>query len=271
MELGIGILIFILVFVVAFSMTLVGKGGGNFYVLILIFAAIPLEEAATTGQFILFCASFAGIIVFSKTKAVQWKLAIPIAILVAISAFAGGFLSHFFDEIILKFIFALLLVVSGIVMLVPYKPKEPVKGSDIRENRFGHLIISTVDMGEIDLNLLMVVPITLTTGFFSGMLGISGGSFMVPMLVLSCGIPMKTSVTTVTPLVAISALMGFSGHAFQGSFDPYISLPLAVVAVIGGLLGGKFALKSKPKYLKRLFAISNMLAAVLILLKIFIW
>ncbi|MHC1591305.1 MAG: sulfite exporter TauE/SafE family protein [Candidatus Helarchaeales archaeon] len=271
MELGIGILVFILVFVVAFSMTLVGKGGGNFYVLILIFAAIPLEEAATTGQFILSCASFAGMFVFSKGKAVQWKLAIPVAILVALSAFAGGFLSHLFDEVILKVIFALLLVVSGIVMLVPYKSKKTAEGADERENRFGHVIISTADMGEINLNLLIVVPITIATGFFSGMLGISGGSFMVPMLVLSCGIPMKTSVTTVTPLVAISALMGFSGHALQGSFNPYISLPLAVVTVIGGLLGGKFALKSKPKHLKRLFAISNMFVAILILFKTFIW
>lgn len=43
-----------LIFVVAVAMTMVGKGGGNFYVVILTLANIPMHQAATTGQFILF-------------------------------------------------------------------------------------------------------------------------------------------------------------------------------------------------------------------------
>ncbi len=57
---------------------------------------------------------------------------------------------------------------------------------------------------------------------------------------------------------------GFSGHAFHGYFNPFLALPLAAVTVVGGLLGGKFALKSKPEHLKQLFAITNMIAALLI-------
>jgi len=43
-----------LVFIVAVTMTMVGKGGGNFYVVILTIAQIPMHQAATTGQFIFF-------------------------------------------------------------------------------------------------------------------------------------------------------------------------------------------------------------------------
>ena len=256
----IDILIIVLIFAVAFSMTLVGKGGGNFYVVILILAAIPIHEAATTGQFILFCASFTGMIVFGKNKAVVWKLVGPVGALVALSAFAGGYFSSLFDDVTLKMTFALLLIIAGLVMLVPYTSRE----FEDRTNRFGSFTIST-EMGDIILNLTIVVPVTLLTGFFSGMLGVSGGSFLVPMLVLACGLPMRTSVTTATPLVAASALMGFSGHAFQGYFNPFLALPLSVVTVVGGLLGGKFALKSKPMHLKQLFAITNIIAALLII------
>ena len=255
----IGILVIILIFIVAFTMTLVGKGGGNFYVVILILVAIPIHEAATTGQFILFCASFTGMVVFGKNKAVVWKLAIPVGALVSLSAFTGGYLSYLFDEVSLKIVFVLLLIVAGLVMLVPYTYQE----SETRKHRFGYLTIST-EMGELFLNLMIIVPVTLLTGFFSGMLGVSGGSFLVPMLVLACGLPMRTGVATATPLIAVSALMGFSGHALQGYFNPFLALPLGIVTVIGGLLGGKFALKSKPMHLKQLFAITNIIAALLI-------
>ena len=47
------ILVSVLIFIVAVAMTMVGKGGGNFYVVILAMAGIPMHEAAATGQFIL--------------------------------------------------------------------------------------------------------------------------------------------------------------------------------------------------------------------------
>src|SRR6056297_2484743 len=64
-----------LIFMVAVTMTMVGKGGGNFYVVILAIAGLPMHQAATTGQLILFSASVAAMIVFQKNKAVSWPLA----------------------------------------------------------------------------------------------------------------------------------------------------------------------------------------------------
>jgi len=48
------IIVSLLILIIAVAMTMVGKGGGNFYVVILAMANIPMHEAATTGQFILF-------------------------------------------------------------------------------------------------------------------------------------------------------------------------------------------------------------------------
>ncbi len=48
------VIVSFLIFIAAVAMTMVGKGGGNFYVVILALANIPMHEAATTGQFILF-------------------------------------------------------------------------------------------------------------------------------------------------------------------------------------------------------------------------
>lgn len=54
------IILSFLIFITAASMSMVGKGGGNFYVVILAIAGVPIHEAATTGQFIFFFSLHSG-------------------------------------------------------------------------------------------------------------------------------------------------------------------------------------------------------------------
>lgn len=258
------LIVSLLIFFVAITMTMVGKGGGNFYVLILALANIPMHQAATTGQFILFAASVAALIVFQKNKSVSWPLAIFIGGITSLSAFAGGFFSHLFSGFSLKLIFGSMLIIAGIVMFFPVPER---KVSD--KGQFGLLHFRST--GEtIRINLWIALPATLLTGFGSGMVGVSGGSFLVPLMVLACGASMHRAVGTASILIAAITFMGFIGHAAQGDFEPAWALPLALVTILGGLIGGKFALQTKPKYLKSLFAISNLLAAVIMLINAFL-
>jgi len=250
-----------LIFIVAVVMTMVGKGGGNFYVVILAIAQIPMHEAATTGQFILFSASVAAMLVFQKNRSISWILAIVVGTLTALSALGGGYFSHLLSSYSLKLIFAVMLLTSGIVMLIPISEKK-----DIMQNeRFG--IINVKSGGEIyRVNLVVTLPVTVLTGLGSGMVGVSGGSFLVPLMVLSCGVPMHTAVGTASALIATTAFMGFTGHAVQGDFNPSWAVPLAVITIIGGILGGRFALKTKPMHLKKLFAYTNWVAALFMII-----
>jgi uncharacterized membrane protein YfcA len=253
-----------LIFIVAVAMTMVGKGGGNFYVVILAIANIPMHQAAATGQFILFSASIAAMVIFQKNKSVSWTLAVLIGSFTALSALGGGYLSHLFSGFILKIIFAVMLLITGLVMLIPVSEKQ-----NSREDN--HLGIINIKSGDeiYSVNLLIALPITILTGFTSGMVGVSGGSFLVPLMVLACGVSMHTAVGTASALIATTALMGFTGHAVQGDFNPSWAGPLAFVTIIGGIIGGKIALKSKPKNLKRLFAYTNWIAAFFMLFNAF--
>lgn len=246
-----------LVFAVAVLMTMVGKGGGNFYVVILAFAGFSMHEAATTGQFILFAAAMAAMVVFHKNKSVSWRLALLIGGSTALSALAGGYFSHLFSGFALKLFFAAMLLVSGAAMLIPVSKakKAPAKKS---------IAVVSIKVGDnkIGVNLLVALPVTLLTGFAAGMVGVSGGSFLVPLMVLAFAVPMHVAVGTASILVAGTALMGFAGHAARGDFRPAVAVPLALVVIVGGLLGGYFALKTKPKNLKKLFAYTNWLAAL---------
>ncbi len=245
-----------LIFIVAVLMTMVGKGGGNFYVVILTMANIPMHQAAATGQFILFAASVAAMIIFQKNKSVSWSLAFLIGGFTAVAALGGGYFSHLFSGFSLKMIFAAMLFVAGALMLIPVTEKISVDN----RKRFGSMILQS-NGKKYSVNLWVAIPVAVLTGFGSGMVGVSGGSFLVPLMVLACGVSMHMAVGTASTLIAATALMGFAGHAVQGDFNPSWAIPLAFFTILGGVIGGKFALEAKPKSLKTLFAYTNWAAA----------
>jgi uncharacterized protein len=255
------IIVSLLIFIVAVAMTMVGKGGGNFYVVILAIANVPMHQAATTGQFILFTASVAAMIIFQKNKSVSWVLAILIGTFTALSALGGGYFSHLFSGFSLKLIFAVMLLIAGVVMLIPVSESKTFTG----KKHFGIINIKS-GSENYGVSLWIALPVTILTGFGSGMVGVSGGSFLVPLMVLACGVPMHTAVGTASALIAATASMGFAGHAIQGDFNPSWAIPLAIITVVGGILGGKLSLSTKPKHLKKLFAYTNWLAALFMIM-----
>jgi len=135
------IIVGFLILAVAIVMTMVGKGGGNFYVVILAIANIPMHEAATTGQFILFSASVAAIIIFQKNKSVLWALAIIIGSVAALSALGGGYFSYLFSNFTLKMIFAVMLLIAGLVMLIPVSKNR----DNAKKRHYGFINIKSGD------------------------------------------------------------------------------------------------------------------------------
>jgi uncharacterized protein len=250
-----------IIFVIAIVMTMTGRGGGNFYVLALVLSGIGIHEAATTGQFVLICSSLAATIFFGKRKVIDWKLVLLIGIMTLISAFLGGFFSDKFDATFLKIIFAIFIFIASVLMLKPVKKK-------LKTNNRYRIELKSVDT-TYRINLIIFAPIVLITGFVSGMVGISGGSFLVPLMVLAIGVPMQTAVGTSTTLVLITATAGFLGHLSTGHFNVKMSIILAVAAIIGSLFGTRLTIKANPKVLKIIFATTSMIAAFIMIYKIF--
>ena len=88
-------------------------------------------------------------------------------------------------------------------------------------------------------------------------------------MVVGCGVPVRVAVGTQTVILAVTALTGFAGNALHGGFSPALAIPAALAAVVGGLLGGKFALKTKPKSLKTISGLLTIAAAILMLVNVY--
>ncbi|MGH4138967.1 sulfite exporter TauE/SafE family protein [Clostridium sp.] len=253
----------IIILIIAISMSMVGKGGGNFYVLAMVLAGVSMQNAATTSQLIMMGTSLSAMLIFSKHKKIDWKLALIIDPPTDIMAFVGGYYAGNMEGTTLKLMFAILLIIISVFMLIPIKEKP-----NEQKNKFGYWN-RTFGNYKYTVNLWITIPITATVGFFAGAIGISGGAFKIPLMVMLCGIPMEIAVGTSSAMVTATALMGFIGHSIHGDFNPQLAIPLTIVAVIGGIVGSKYAVKSKPKNLKKIFVLTNLLAAVMMIINIY--
>ncbi len=249
-----------IIFALAVLMTMTGRGGGNFYVLTLVLAGLPMHEAASTGQFILFVTALAAAFIFKRARVLSIKLAIFLGSITASMAFLGGLAAHLLSGRSLKLVFSALLVVAGILMLFR------VEGRSRHERHAPGFWNLRQGSDLYVINLWVAVPLAMATGLFAGMVGVSGGSFLVPLMVLGCGVPMHVAVGTASAMVATTALAGFIGHAIEGAFNPTWALPAAAVTIAGGAIGGRIALRTKPRFLKTLFAVTTLAAAVVMLL-----
>ena len=202
------------------------------------------------------------LLVFQKNKKVDWLLALVIDPPTDVMAFFGGYYANRIHGNILKIIFAILLIIVSVIMFLPVKDKK------ISDNRKIGFWKRKYGKNSYVVNLWIALPTTAVVGFFAGALGVSGGTFKIPLMVLACGVPMEIAIGTSSAMVAVTAFMGLLGHSLSGDFNPQIVLPLAAVAVIGGLLGSKFALKRKPKNLKKIFAIINLAGALIMIVSL---
>jgi hypothetical protein len=245
----------------AIVMSMTGRGGGNFYVPILLVAGTSVHEAATISQLILVFTALAAVLVFQKNKTVDWKLALIIDPPTDIMAFIGGYYAHQLGGTHIKLLLTGLLVLSSFLMLhhVTEKPSQRTQRVGFWHRTYGKYTYT--------INLWLAIPVTAATGFVAGMVGISGGSFKIPLMVLACGVPMRIAVGTSSAMVAATALMGFLGHIAGGDLYMSSAIPIAAVALLGGAIGGRISLKTSPKNLKQIFAYSTLAAAIIVLIK----
>ncbi len=274
MEVQLTILAVIVVFSVATILSMFGKGGGEFYVPLLLTMGIGYQSAATTS---LLCLVFSGsamtFVYHRKMRQVDWLLAIVLFSTAGIFSFFGGFFSGYIPPFYLKITFALTILVAAGVMYLKKrayirKVEEIIEGEE-RPMKGRFVWHRKSPEGDFEMNLLYVLPAVGMIGFLAGMLGISGGGLIVPIIIILGSVPLRTAFATNSVLVLLTSLMGFAGRGLGTGIDPYLSLPIATAALLGALGGATLSKKVDVKELERYFIIVLIIAALWMLYKAF--
>ena len=203
---------------VGFVLGLVGGGGSILAVPLMVYlVGVPSPHVAIgTSALAVAVNALTGLLNHVRQGNVKWRCAMVFAAAGMAGAFAGSTAGKAFDGQKLLFLFAVVMVVVGVLML----------RSRGREGD------PSVMLGRE--NAPKLVGYGAGAGLFSGFFGIGGGFLIVPGLVAATGMPMINAIGS--SLVAVSAfgLTTAANYAFSGLVD----WPLAAVFILGGVAGG---------------------------------
>jgi uncharacterized protein len=114
----------------------------------------------------------------------------------------------------------------------------------------------------ISLSLLYIV-LGILSGFLSGLIGIGGGTIVVPLLVIIFGLSQKTAQgTTLALLVPPIGILAAWTYYKQGYVDFPIAGLICVGFIFGGLIGAKLATNISNQTLERIFGIALLLISI---------
>ncbi|HEX8444771.1 MAG TPA: sulfite exporter TauE/SafE family protein [Allosphingosinicella sp.] len=203
---------------VGFVLGLVGGGGSILAVPLMVYlVGVPNPHVAIgTSALAVAVNAATGLANHARGGTVKWRCALMFAGAGVGGAFAGSTAGKSFDGQRLLFLFAIVMVVVGIMML---RGRGKAGNPDAACHRE---------------NAPKVLGYGIGTGAFSGFFGIGGGFLIVPGLVASTGMPMINAIGSSLVAVTAFGLTTAANYALDGLVD----WPLAFVFIGGGVAGG---------------------------------
>jgi uncharacterized membrane protein YfcA len=218
-----------LFFGISFIYSSVGFGGGSSYIAILVLLGISLFAVPPVAQILNIIVAGMAVISFARAKHLSLKFTLPFLSSMPFAFFAGAIA---LPERQLALIFVLALFAAAAALLL----------SGIRgrfEKVQGKKAAKVSREWDIQKILLTGVPTGAILGLVSGLVGIGGGIWLSPLLILSGMADPKRAAATSSVFIVANSVSGFLGQSVSKPIDLAILLPLALVVLAGGLLGSR--------------------------------
>jgi uncharacterized membrane protein YfcA len=242
------------VFLVSIVFSMFGQGGGSLYTPILFLLGYAVLVSISTSLVLNLLTALSAAIVFFRAHLIDLRMAAAFIPGICVGAYAGGVLTNFIDPTILIWIFVVFLVGAGARMIYTYFEKTSIEEPcPIRFSWWMYAGIAVFSFG---------------VGVLSGLLGVGGGTIIVPFLIFICRYPIKSSAGTVSFIVIFSSLFGILGHVTFGTLDFTLIVPTAIAVFIGATLGARYMVRVQPRSIKAGFGVILWVFAAQLILKL---
>lgn len=216
---------------------LVGLGGGVIMIPLMVdIKKLTQHKAHGTSLVALVFTGIAGAITYFLRGSVDLAASALLAVTAVFTARAGAKFAHALPEWKLKRSFGgFLIIISLLLLTKPYLPG---------------LVFSAA--GWYKAGILLLTGIF--TGFLSGMMGVGGGSIMVPAMVLLAGMGQHISQGTALLAMVPAGGAGAYTHAKLGNVEGALIAGLIPGILVGTYLGGTLAHNLPEAALRIVFA-----------------
>ena len=229
-----------LTFLVALIYSSVGHGGASGYLAILSFFAIPHEVMAASALCLNVLVAGLSFFIYWNARHFSWKLTWPFVLASVPFAFLGGLIK------ISPSLYALLL--GGALLFAGFRLLFNIDNNGSSIDACPSLRISATIGGLI--------------GLLSGVVGVGGGIFLSPVLILFRWADPKKTAATSAFFILVNSIAGLIGRYFRGNIHLTPEWSFMVLAVfLGGILGSRLGAHhfSSP-WLRRILAFVLFLA-----------
>ena len=113
-------------------------------------------------------------------------------------------------------------------------------------------------------NLKISISTGAGIGFFSGIIGVGGGIFLSPIILLKKWANPKTVAATSALFIWVNSMAGLFGASISGqlNLESKILFPFVISVLIGGFLGSKFGSRSNESFVKLMLIFVLIIAAL---------
>ncbi len=203
-------------FLVAALYGTVGHGGASGYLAVMALASVAPAVMKPTALTLNLAVSLIGTVLFFRAGHFAWRLFWPFAVTSIPFAFLGGRLdvpTHVF-----KLLLAFALGFAALRLLLPAPKNEELRPAPI----------------------IWVLVAGALMGVLSGLIGVGGGIFLTPLLLLMRWADTKTAAAVSAPFIFVNSAAGLAGHAASLDHLPSTWPWLAAVVVAGGFIGARW-------------------------------
>lgn len=237
-------------FFVGIALGLSGGGGSILAVPLLVYGAkIPVHQAIVVSLIVVGSTALIGALQRIKQNVIDYRASLIMIVTSVVFAPGGAFLSQMLPGNLIMAGFASLMIIVGISMWVKTK--------------------TTLESPKQKHPLLLIIGAALTS-FLNGLFGVGGGFLIVPTLLFSTTMPIKTAMASSLLVIACVSFISAATHIISEGISYIDTLLFFLLGGIAGVtVGIRSANKLKGEQLQKGFACMIILLGLLVIVEEF--